>query len=206
MRSSRIQRLCGRTLCLKKAPKKNFLLRSFHFQCQTSAWGRNVCESLSSCLRFLLIFLSSSSAPHPSILSLSAVQIRQWKQWIWCLFLSCPPPRLSLHLARPVSLTVTPCRTLSPMPETPHFYLPFVYLFCLFCRPFLLPVLRYHSRSPFYPPFYPWSFCLSSLFCLFFSLTLSVFLCDFMLQLLYYQSVWGCVNINNTATHTLMDR
>lgn len=119
----------------------NFLLRSFHPPRQTSVQGRNVCESLSSRLMLLLIFLPLSlpSTPpslHP--LPLTVLRIRQWKQWIWCLFLSLcvsrPPPtsfsssrlpRLSLS-----SLVVTPCHTLTPMPDPPppHLYFFFVYL------------------------------------------------------------------------------
>lgn len=132
-----------------------------YFQPQTRVWSRNVCESLNSShvAAHFSPFLSASSLPplpRPSItISLSVLQIRQWKQWIWCLFLSLPVSPSPISLALSCSLMVTLLHTLLLMPTTN------TSLF-FYSSPFLSFTFPLCTRTSFFHPLL--SLSVSSLF------------------------------------------
>lgn len=121
----------------------NFLLRSFHPPRQTSVQGRNVCESLStvSCCSSFFSLSPSPPLPHPSILSVSRCsELDNENNEFGVCFSLCVcralPQLLSLHLARPVSLSlsslvVTLCHTLTPRPNPPPPTPTLIFLFCV---------------------------------------------------------------------------
>lgn len=114
------------------------------------------------------------------------------------------PQLLSLHLARPLSLSfsplaLTPCHTLFPMPEPPtHTHTHTVTFLKKISFPCMSPVLFCSLSSPLSdiraslhlaPHSVPAPFSPSLIPLFHLSVSPSVFLCDFMPQLLYYQSV-----------------
>lgn len=103
---------------------------------------------------------SPSPLPRPSVsISLSVLWIRQWKQWIWCLFLSLcesrPPPFCSPSHSDPESYGFGPNQqpplvsVLVPFSSPPRCVLGFLsVLRCLFHSSFSLSVLLW-TRSSF---------------------------------------------------------
>lgn len=148
-----------------------------------------MCVTLSQPVSCCSSFFSLSSSPIPPSSPSPWFELdNENNEFGVCFFLcvSRPPPLLSLHLARPVSLSHgDPVSYSLAHARKPPTFISLLRISSV-CFVVFPPCV-----SPFHPPFCPHSLSVSYSFSISLSrsLSLSAFLCDFMLQLLYYQSV-----------------